>query len=312
MGELSNAGAIAFSDDDRPVADSGLMRHALEYSRLFDRPIINHCQDLPLSKGAVMNEGVVSIRLGLRGMPAAAEETMVARDLALAELTGGRLHIAHVSTVRSVELIRRAKAQGIPVTAEATPHHLTLTEDWVMGHERWGQGLTLDAYDTNAKVNPPLRTEADRRAVVEGLRDGTIDIIATDHAPHDSVSKLCEFDDAAFGISVLETAVGSLMELVHRGELDFPLIIEKLTAAPARILSDCVPDGLGSLQMGAPADIVLIDPEAEWEVEPDDFASKGKNTPLAGTMLRGRVVATLAGGQMAYQADSISARKVGK
>ena len=207
MGELAQAGVVAFSDDGNPVMNSRLMRQALDYSRAFGLPVIEHCEDKVLAEGGQMNEGIISTRLGLAGMPAAAEESMVARDIALAELTGARLHIAHVSTAGSVELVRAAKRKGIKVTAEVTPHHLTLTEEKVMG------------YDTNAKVNPPLRTSKDIEALIQGLKDNTIDAIATDHAPHTEVEKLCEFAYAPFGISILETALGMLMGLVHEGKI---------------------------------------------------------------------------------------------
>ena len=279
MGELALCGVIAFSDDGEPVLSSYLMRQALDYSRAFDLPIIDHCEDKALTEGGQMNEGVISTRLGLRGMPSAAEEIMVARDLALAELTGGRLHIAHVSTEGSVELIRRAKEKGIKVTAEVTPHHLTLTEEKVIG------------YDTNAKVNPPLRTKRDIKALIQGLNDNTIDIIATDHAPHTEADKLCEFDLAPFGISGFETALGSLMSLVHDGEISLATLITKLTYEPARIIGNRY-GGLGTLAIGAPADVTIFDPNLEWVVEPKDFASKGRNTPLAGERLKGRVMAT--------------------
>ncbi len=237
-----------------------------------------------------MNEGSVATRLGLKGWPAAAEDIMVARDIALAQLTGGKLHVAHVSTAGAVDLIRRAKEKGIAVTAEATPHHLTLTEECVMG------------YNTAAKVNPPLRTEADRRALVGALKEGIIDAIATDHAPHDAVSKQCEFDLAAFGISGLETALGSLIKLVHNGELDLVTMVARLTVGPAAILSQA--GSLGTLVLGSPADVAIFDPNAEWVVEPERFASKGKNTPLAGTALRGKVVMTIGGGEIVYQEES--------
>ncbi len=279
MGELASAGVIAFSDDGEPVLSSYLMRQALDYSRAFDRPIIDHCEDKALTEGGQMNEGIISTRLGLRGIPSAAEEIMVARDLALAQLTGSRLHIAHVSTEGSVELIRRAKDKGIRVTAEVTPHHLTLTEERVIG------------YDTNAKVNPPLRTKQDVKALIQGLNDNTIDIIATDHAPHTEADKLCEFDLAPFGISGFETALGSLMGLVHNGEIGLVTLIAKLTDA-ARIIGDRY-GRLGTLAIGAPADVTLFDPNLEWVVDTKDFASKGKNTPLAGERLKGRVMATI-------------------
>ena len=223
MEELASAGAVAFSDDGDPVYDPNLMRLALTYSLDLGLPITNHCQDLSLSRNGVMAEGWVSSRLGLSGIPAAAEETMIARDIALAELTGGRLHVAHVSTAGSVPMIRQARERGLPVTAEVCPHHLTITEDWVLG----GQGADVRAagplaYDTSTKVYPPLRSRRDVDALVEGLAEGVIDCIATDHAPHELSSKQVTYQDAAFGISVLETAFGSTMQLVHRGSLTLP------------------------------------------------------------------------------------------
>ncbi len=297
MGELAQAGVVAYSDDSDPVRDSRLMRHALEYSRNFGLPIIDHCEDTTLTEDGVMNEGWVATRLGLRGMPTIAEEIMVARDIALAELTKGRLHIAHVSTRGSVELIRRAKEKGVAITAEVTPHHLTLTEERVMGNEAAPQPLSLLSYDTNAKVKPPLRTRREIEALILGLKEGVIDAIATDHAPHTEVDKRCEFGLAAFGISGLETALGALMGLVHSGELDLPLLISKLTIEPARIIGK----EIGTLRMGAPGDVTIFDPEAEWVVDPKAFASKGKNTPLAGRILKGRVMATVCGGKIVFQ-----------
>lgn len=288
MDKLAEAGVVAFSDDGKPVMNSRLMRHALDHSRVLDLPIIDHCEDINLTDGGVMNEGWIADKLGLRGMPAAAEEIMIARDLALAQLTHGRLHIAHVSTAGSVELIRRAKEQGISVTAEVTPHHLTLTEEKVMG------------YNTNAKVNPPLRTREDIAALIRGVKDGTIDAIATDHSPHAVVDKLCDFDAAAFGISGFETALGSLMSLVHSGQLDLMTLLSKLTIEPARIIR-----GLGILKVGAPADITIFDPEAEWVGDPEDFLSRGKNTPLAGSILKGKVMATLVEGEVVYKDERI-------
>jgi dihydroorotase len=251
-----------------------------------------------------MHEGWVAARLGLRGVPSAAEESMVGRDIALAELTGAHVHIAHVSTAGSVDLIRHAKANGLPVTAEVTPHHLCLTHEAVLlGAGETPGGL---AYDTNAKVNPPLRRPEDAAACLAGLLDGAIDCIATDHAPHAVEDKLCEFDHAAFGISGLETAFA----LVHGGvgavrEPPLPLqtLIEKLTVAPVRALGlDRHVQGLGTLSVGAPGDVTLIDLEGEWTVEPERFASKGRNTPLAGRRLRGRVMATVYGGRVVYKA----------
>lgn len=298
LGELAEAGVVAFSDDGGPVADPALMRHALEYSRLFALPVSDHCEDPALAAGGVMHEGWVATRLGLRGSPAAAETAMVARDIALAEATGGHVHIAHISVAGAVELVRRAKARGLPVTAEVTPHHLTLTHEAVL------YGFGEAPYDTNAKVSPPLRAPSDVEACIEGLRDGTIDCIATDHAPHAITDKLCEFDDAAFGISNLETAIGSVLSLVHAGKLDLRTAIIRLTADPVRIwrLRERTGEpGLGSLAPDAPADIVVIDLNAEWVVDPERFASKGKNTPLRGRRLRGKPVLTIAGGRIAYQ-----------
>jgi dihydroorotase len=292
MGELAAAGVVGFSDDGNPVADARLMRHALEHSLAFGLPIIDHAEEPSLAQGGVMNEGAISTRLGLRGIPSAAEEVMVARDLILAELTGARLHIAHVSTAGSVDLIRWAKERGVSVTAEVTPHHLTLTEE----------RLLSPPYDTNAKVNPPLRTQRDTKALLLGLREGVIDAIATDHSPHASRDKICEFDAAAFGISNFETALGSLMLLFHRGEIDLITLIAKLTVEPARFLGQ---GELGTLREGAAGDVAIFDPEAEWTVNPQDFVSKGKNTPLAGCVLKGKVMAAVAGGEVAYKEEPV-------
>ncbi len=289
MGELASAGVIAYSDDGKPVANSRLMRQALDYSRAFGLPIIDHCEDTLLAERGQMNEGIISTRLGLQGIPAAAEETIVARDLTLAQLTGARLHIAHVSTEGSVDLIRRAKEKGIKVTAEVTPHHLTLTEEKVLG------------YDTNAKVNPPLRTKRDIQALIQGLSDNTIDIIATDHAPHTEMDKLCEFAFASFGISGLETALGSLMSLVHDRQLNLATLIAKLTYEPAKIINK----ELGTLAIGTPADVTVFDPKREWVVNTQAFASKGRNTPLTGSILKGKVMATIFGGKLVYKDDYI-------
>ncbi len=301
MGELWDAGAIGFSDDGSPVTDSNVMRQALSYSSARGLPIINHCEVLELSQGGSMNEGWVSNRLGIRGIPNSAEEVMVARDISLAELTGGRLHLAHVSTAGSLELVGRAKDMGLNVTCEVTPHHLTLSDETLLAHHD-GESpfgpLTSRAYDTHAKVNPPLRSRPDVEAMIKGLRDGVIDFVATDHAPHNTVDKLCTVDEAAFGMSVLETALGSLTSLVHSGALPLPLLVEKLTAAPAKFLGM----ELGTLRPGAPADVTIFDPDAEWVVDAGQFASKGKNTPLDGTTLKGRVVATIVAGEVVYSA----------
>ncbi|MEW5744111.1 MAG: dihydroorotase [Nitrospirota bacterium] len=283
MGLMYDAGCIAFSDDGRPVMSSIIMRRALEYSKVFDVPIISHCEDMTLTDGGVMNEGKLSASLGLRGLPAAAEEVMVARDILLSELTRGRLHIAHVSTEGSVRLIRQAKERGVPLTAETCPHYFSVTEDAVGG------------YDTNAKVNPPLRTERDVAAIREGLRDGTIDVIATDHAPHHRDEKNLEFDKAPSGISGLETALGLSMRLVHDGLLSLPGLVEKLAYRPARILGI----DKGTLKPGIDADIVIVDAEREVTVAPGEFASRGKNTPFGGWTLRGCAVVTIYKGKIA-------------
>ncbi|MEE9583695.1 MAG: dihydroorotase [Dehalococcoidales bacterium] len=296
MGELAQAGAIAFSDDGRPLRSSRLMRQAMEYSLAFGLPIIDHCEDTALSEGGQMNEGIIATKLGLCGIPAAVEESIVARDLALAELTGARLHIAHTTTEGSVELIRRAKEKGIRVTAEVTPHHLTLTEERVIG------------YNTNAKVNPPLRTKRDIVALIQGLNDGVIDIIATDHAPHTGNDKLSEFALAPFGISGFETALGSLMSLVHAGELTLAMLITKLTGGPAKIIGTRY-GKLGTLEVGAPAEVTIFDPDLEWLVDASDFTSKGKNTPLNGEKLKGKVMATIYQGKFVYKEDSITLKK---
>ena len=292
MGELAQAGVVAFSDDGNSVMNSRLMRQALDYSRAFGLPVIEHCEDKVLTDGGQMNEGIVSTRLGLPGMPAAAEESIIARDIALTELTGAQLHVAHVSTAGGVEMIRAAKARGLRVTAEVTPHHLTLTDLRVMG------------YDTNAKVNPPLRTAGDIQALIAGLKDNVIDAIATDHAPHTEVEKLCEFAYAPFGISVLETALGMLLGLVHAGQIDLNLLISKLTWEPAKIIGARY-GRLGTLAVGSRADVTLIDPSREWVVDPCAFASKGRNTPLAGAAMRGKVVATFYRGSPVYQDESV-------
>ena len=298
MGELASAGVVAFSDDGEPVVNSRLMRQALDYSRAFGLPIIDHCEDTVLTEDGQMNEGIISTKLGLRGIPAAAEEIIVARDLALAQLTGGRLHIAHITTEGSVDLIRRAKEKGIGVTAEVTPHHLTLTEEKVIG------------YDTNAKVNPPLRTERDIKALIEGLKE-VIDIIATDHAPHTEADKLCEFAMASFGISGFETALGCLMGLVHEGQLTLTTLISKLTYEPSKIIGNKFGE-LGTLAIGASADVTLFDPDMDWIVDIGHFASKGKNTPLAGSMLKGKVMATIFQGKLVYKDDLVKVGVKGK
>lgn len=282
IGQMKEAGAVAVSDDGRPVADARIMRLAMEYSRAFDLPVISHCEDPHLAAEGVMHEGYWSTVLGLRGMPAAAEEVMVARDLILAEVTGARLHIAHVSTARSVELVRAAKARGVQVTAEVTPHHLYLTDAAVQG------------YDPDTKVNPPLRSEADVRALREALADGTIDVIATDHAPHAPEEKKREYNYAPFGMVGLETALPLMAGLVREGVLTWEQLVEKMSVNPARILK--VPGG--TLVPGTIADITIIDPEAEKIVDPEKFYSRGRNTPFRGWKLKGWPKVTIKGGRI--------------
>jgi len=303
IAELAEAGAVAFSDDGNPVASSQLMRRAMENSRDLGLPIIDHCEDKTLSDNGIINEGRVSAKFGLKGIPAAAEEAMVARDLILAKLTRARLHIAHTSTKGSVELIRRAKEERIPVTAEVTPHHLTLTEERITGK------TSTEPFDTNAKVNPPLRTKEDIEALIKGLRDGVIDAIATDHAPHTLADKNCGLELAAFGISGFETAFGCLMSLVHQGEISLSQLISKLTYEPAKVIGRNVE--LGTLKTGSPANITILDPNQEWTVESRNFASKGKNTPYDGCEFKGKVMATIANGRIVHIDDSfVIARSV--
>lgn len=285
IGEMVAAGAVAITDDGRPVSDAGLMRLALEYSRTFGIPVASHCEEKALSRGGSMNEGIVSTRLGLTGIPNAAEDVMIARDLLLAELTGGRLHVQHVSTARGVAMIREARARGVAVTAEATPHHLTLTEE------------AVDGYDTNAKMNPPLRTAADVEAVRAGFADGTLDVLATDHAPHHYDEKEQAFDDAPFGIVGLETAFGICMTaLVENGVLTLPELIRRMSTNPARAFG--LPGG--TLAEGAIADVSVLDPSAAWTVDPARFYSKSRNTPFGGWSLRGRAALTIVGGVVVY------------
>ena len=282
IGTMKKEGCIAFSDDGHPVMSSLIMRRALEYSKAFGVPIISHSEDLTLSEGGVMNEGLLSVTLGLKGIPAEAEQIMIFRDILLAELTGGRLHIAHVSTEGSVNLIRYAKKRGAHVTAETCPHYFSITEEAVSG------------YNTNAKVNPPLRTKRDIEAIKEGLRDGTIDVIATDHAPHHRDEKMREFDMAPFGISGLETAVSLSLRLVGEGTLTMGQLVEKMTLNPAQILQI----NKGNLKVGSDADLVIVDTNKEFTVRSDEFVSKGKNTPFEGWMTKGTPVLTLCKGKI--------------
>src|SRR4051812_25174894 len=286
FGEMVGAGAVAVSDDGKPVASAQLMRTALEYARTFRIPVIDHCEEPTLSAGGAMNEGIVSAQLGLKGVPAEAEEIMVIRDILLARLTGGHVHLAHMSTKGSVELIRWGKERGIRVTAEVCPHHLSLTEESVRG------------YDTNAKMNPPLRTAADVEALREAVKDGTIDLIATDHAPHHYDEKEREFADAPNGIVGLETALAVIVtNLVETGYLDFATLVDRMSCTPARIFN--LPGG--ALKRGAPADITIFDPTARWTVDPSKFLSKGRNTPYAGMPLVGRAACTIVAGSVVYR-----------
>jgi dihydroorotase len=290
MGELKEAGCVAVSDDGRPVMNAELMRRAMEYARTFGLIVVQHCEDLSLSAGGAMNEGSVATRAGLRGQPATAESTMVARDLELCALTGARYHVAHLSSADSVRLVREAKRRGLPVTCEVTPHHLTLTDD------------ACARYDTHAKCNPPLRASADVEAVREALADGTIDAVATDHAPHSPVEKEVEFEQAAFGMIGLETAVPLLLELVRAGTLTPATMVARMSSAPAAVFK--LPGG--SLAAGAVADVTVIDPEAPWTCDPTGLRSRSHNTPFAGRALRGRAALTVVGGNIVHSGDRLS------
>jgi dihydroorotase len=288
-GDLREAGCVAVSDDGHPVASARIMRRALEYAQAFDLTVIDHCEEPTLAEKAAMNEGSISSLLGLRGAPWASEAIMVERDVLLAELTGGKLHIAHISTAAGVDAVRRGKARGTRVTTEAAPHHFVLTD----------QAVRDSDYDTATKMNPPLRGESDRKAIVEGLRDGTIDCIATDHAPHTLDDKRVEYDAAAFGIVGLETAVAlALDRLVRPGLISLKRLVELLSNNPARVL------GLagGTLAPGNPADVTVLDLERPVTVDPTRFATKGRNTPFAGWSLVGAPVLTIVGGRVAWRA----------
>src|SRR6266508_797250 len=319
------AGCIAFSDDGSPVSDPVVMRNALAYAAMRGVPIMSHCEDMQLSHGWAMHEGAISTRLGLPGYPSAAEEVQIARDIALAEMTGAHIHICHVSTAGGVALVRAAKERGAHVTAEVTPHHLTLTDRWVLGAlgepspptsgpagqreprgrrrkksepglgvPSWLDPTRLPPYDSSTRVSPPLRGEEDVEALVEGLRDGTIDAIATDHAPHSQIDKECEYRLAAPGISGLETALGLVLTLVHRGEMDLVNLVAKLTEGPASVLGRTP----ATLRPGSSADIVVFDPDYPWVVDTATFASKGHNTPVQGQQLKGGVMLTMYRGQI--------------
>jgi dihydroorotase len=287
IGEMQRAGIVAVSDDGHPVADSGLMRRALEYCSMLGLPVIVHEEDPGLAGSGVMNEGHVSFRLGLSGIPMAAEDVMVARDIMVLERTGGRLHIAHVSTARSVELIRAAKAHGLAVTAEVTPHHFTLTDEAVEG------------YDTNAKMKPPLREASHVQALIDGLKDGVIDVIATDHAPHHLDAKRVEFGEAAHGIVGLETVLPLALRLTQEGGVPLATVLRAMTINPARILGI---EG-GSLAPGKPADVTIVDPQRRWRVEPERLHSKGRNTPFAGWEMTGAATVTMVGGRVVWRIE---------
>jgi len=286
IGQLVEAGAVAFSDDGAPVYDAELMRRVFEYCRMFDKPFLAHEEVLELTAGGVMHEGLVSLVLGLKGMPAAGEEVMIGRDIALAEVTGGRLHVMHVSTAGGVALIRAAKARGLRVTAEACPHHFTLTDE------------SLRGFDSNFKMSPPLRTAADVEAIIDGLVDGTIDCIATDHAPHALEKKMLELDRAPFGIVGLETAVGlAVTRLVAPGRIGWPRLVQAMSTLPAEILGI----NRGTLRPGSVADITLIDPAMTWRVDTRSFSSKSANSPFHGWTLQGRAVATIVAGRVKHR-----------
>ncbi|MFO0966883.1 MAG: dihydroorotase [Gemmataceae bacterium] len=286
MGGLVDGGAVAFTDHDKPVVSAEIMRRALEYCRMFDKPVLSHAEDLELTRGGVMHEGSESMRLGLRGMPAEAEEVVIHRDIELARLTGGRLHILHVSTAGGVELIRRGKERGIALTAEVCPHYLALTDQ------------SLRSFDSDYKVNPPLRTHADVLALIEGLKDGTIDVIASDHSPLATEKKVRELDQAPFGATGVETLLPLCVKtLIEPGHLSWPRLIEKLAVNPGRIL------GIerGTLKPGVDADVTIIDPGATWTIRPEMFLSKSRNTPFGGWQVKGRAWAVIVGGQIKLQ-----------
>jgi dihydroorotase len=310
IGSLKKAGVVAITDDGHCIQNNELMRRACEYAKMFDLPVMDHCQDYSLVTDGVMHEGYWSIALGLRGWPSAGEEMIVARNILLAELTGTKIHCQHLSAAGSVALLRAAKKRGVPISGEACPHHFTLTDAAVAGSEKfWGaDGKILAAsqngelpqwpgYDTNFKMNPPLRSAKDREAILEGLADGTIEILCSDHAPHCDYEKEVEFDYAPFGITGLETELAlSLMQLVHTKRISLADLIAKFTVNPARLLNL----KKGTLSVGADADVTIFDPEAEWVFQAADSASKSKNSPFSGWKLKGRAVATIVGGEKVW------------
>lgn len=287
MAEMKDAGAVAVSDDGKPVMNNQVMRHAMEYARDHQLVVADHCQDTCLAACGVMHEGKYSTLLGLKGMSGAAEDSQVARDIMLADVTGARVHIMHISTARAVDLVRDAKRKGLPVTCEVTPHHLALTDERVLG------------FDANTKMNPPLRSEEDRQALINAVADGTIDAIATDHAPHHADEKMLEFDRAPFGVVGLETALGvSLKVLYHSEKVSLNRVVEMLTIGAAKVFSL----QRGTLQQGAIADVTLFDPDREWTVDPSQFKSKSRNTPFTNWRLRGKVIATFVAGREVFRA----------
>jgi dihydroorotase len=290
IGEMKKAGVVAISDDGKPVPDSGIMRRAMEYSRDFDLAVVDHCEDCCGAAGWAMHEGEYSALMGLNGLPGAAEDMHVARDITLAELTGARVHIAHVSTARSVDLVRQAKRSGLAVTCEVTPHHFTLTD----------RDVYESGYDTNFKMAPPLRSQSDLEAIIEGLRDGTIDAVATDHAPHHANEKMLEFDHAPNGIIGLETAVSlTLDRLAHRGVISLSRMVELLSTGPARIFKI----NRGTLKLGAIADVTIFDPNRKTKINASKFQSKSRNTPFDGWELKGAPVAAIVGGRVVSRSD---------
>jgi dihydroorotase len=301
MGEMKAAGAVAVSDDGRPVPNAGIMRRAMQYAKDFDLPVIDHCEDKSLSSGGVIHEGKISLLLGLKGMPALAEDIDVVRDILLAKETGAHIHIAHVSTRGSIEAIGRAKNEGINVTCEVAPHHFTLTDSAVAGNVRPAResGWVNSPYDTNTKMAPPLRSEEHLEAIIEAIKDGTIDAIASDHAPHHADEKALEYDRAPFGIIGLETSIGlALTELVHKGVIGLERLVELCSTNPARILRLA---DRGTLKKGSRADITILDPDLEWTYSNAESRSKSRNTPFDGRLFHGAVVTTIVGGRMVHK-----------
>ena len=285
IGSLKTAGIVAITDDGHCVQNNELMRRAVEYAKMFDLPVLDHCQDYNLAADGVMHEGYWSNALGLRGWPACGEDVIVARNILISEVTDWHIHCQHISSARSVQLIRDAKARGVEISAEACPHHFTLTD------------AHLKTYDTNFKMNPPLRSERDRQAVIEGLADGTIEVIASDHAPHCNYEKEVEFDVAPFGIIGLETELALSLELVRKRDVTLPVLIEKLTRNPARLLRL----NRGTLSAGAAADVTIIDPDSEWVYDVDQSASKSRNSPFSGWTMRGLAIRTIVAGVTKFQ-----------